>query len=168
MLTAVILFPAESYEAAPLMQTAIWNILQLLLWLLLLLFATTAALSASRNLFARKRWPIVGSTLTKALVWNAIQRLHQNHLFQSPLQLVFGQTKEITFADLNRLAAEIANVLNLPFEAIPVINIDNDRSTADNTVVQFGIENVQREDGSTVDPIAAAKELLSLVQSKDS
>lgn len=73
----------------------------------------------------------------------------------------------ISFADLNRLVDELATALDLPVAAIPLINIDTDRSTVNTTVVEFVIESVQREDGSIVDPIAAARELRLLIESND-
>jgi hypothetical protein len=72
-----------------------------------------------------------------------------------------------SFFNVKQLANELITLLNIPQAAIPVINVDFDRSNNEKTVVVFIIQNVALEDGSYVDPVAVASELRRLVDSKD-
>jgi hypothetical protein len=72
-----------------------------------------------------------------------------------------------SFVIVNTLTNDLEMLLNLPSNAIPTVNVDINRSTSQTTVVVFIIYNVQRADGSIVDPVATSLELRRLIDMQD-
>jgi cellulase len=61
-----------------------------------------------------------------------------------------------TAIQLNLFIGEVVDVLAIPKAALKDVTVDFDRCTETTTVVQFTITNSKKNDGSYVDPIAAA------------
>jgi hypothetical protein len=64
--------------------------------------------------------------------------------------------------DINTFTSQLSEALGIPQDAITEIQIDLDQSTASTTIIHFTISNVEKSDGSRVDPVAAAYALKDL------
>lgn len=69
--------------------------------------------------------------------------------------------------DVTTFIYDVTSVLDLPLFALSSVQVDFDQSTTTETIVTFIISNAAKNDGTRVDPVAAAAQLKALADGND-